>query len=284
MKGGFCGAFAVNDGVRYGFQGQERDDEIKGERNSINFKYRMHDPRLGRFFAIDPLSKDYPWNSLYAFSENRVIDSHELEGLESVSYIYEWNPKTQGYDFPPLRITTAATIGMHFGTQHIFKYGPEIPKGYNARVISIPGSDSFNQTKYDYYTNLSTVREKGESMELFGDIIEITGFLVELVPNPLAKQIGGSMIVGGETISKTGVAIQVAEDLKEGKAMDAVERIAVTAAFDFAGKKVNKFINSGPPELKTLNDITNVGIQGNLKVLNNAIQDDSSENGDNDEN
>ncbi|GGZ48964.1 hypothetical protein GCM10008088_07870 [Mesonia mobilis] len=58
------------------------DNEVKGEGNSSNFKYRMHDPRVGRFFAIDPLSAKYPWNSPYAFSENRVIDGIELEGKE----------------------------------------------------------------------------------------------------------------------------------------------------------------------------------------------------------
>ena len=66
----------------YSFQAQEHDDEIKGPGNSINYKYRMHDTRLGRFFAVDPLSAKYPWNSPYAFSENRVIDGIELEGLE----------------------------------------------------------------------------------------------------------------------------------------------------------------------------------------------------------
>ncbi len=71
-----------NGDYRYGFQGQERDDEVKGKGNSINYKYRMHDPRVGRFFAVDPLAPDYPWNSPYAFSENRVIDGVELEGLE----------------------------------------------------------------------------------------------------------------------------------------------------------------------------------------------------------
>ena len=68
---------------RYGFQGQEKDDEVKGKGNSLNYKYRMHDPRIGRFFAVDPLAAKYPWNSSYAFSENRVIDRVELEGLES---------------------------------------------------------------------------------------------------------------------------------------------------------------------------------------------------------
>jgi RHS repeat-associated protein len=70
---------------RYGFQGQEKDDELKGEGNSLNYEYRMHDPRVGRFFAIDPLFRSYPWNSPYAFSENRVIDMIELEGLETAN-------------------------------------------------------------------------------------------------------------------------------------------------------------------------------------------------------
>jgi hypothetical protein len=37
------------DGYRYGFQNQEKDDEIKGDGNSINYTFRMHDPRLGSF-------------------------------------------------------------------------------------------------------------------------------------------------------------------------------------------------------------------------------------------
>ncbi|WP_452596773.1 RHS repeat-associated core domain-containing protein, partial [Pontimicrobium sp. MEBiC01747] len=67
---------------RYGFQGQEKDDEIKGEGNSLNYTFRMHDPRVGRFLSVDPLSASYPHNSPFAFSENRVIDGIELEGLE----------------------------------------------------------------------------------------------------------------------------------------------------------------------------------------------------------
>ena len=39
-------------------------------------------PRIGRFFAVDPLESDYPFNSPYAFSENKVIQYVELEGIE----------------------------------------------------------------------------------------------------------------------------------------------------------------------------------------------------------
>jgi RHS repeat-associated protein len=74
---------------RFAFQGQEKDDEIKGSTGtSYAYKFRMHDPRTGRFWSIDPLVKDYPWNSPYAFSENRVIDGIELEGKEYLKYTY----------------------------------------------------------------------------------------------------------------------------------------------------------------------------------------------------
>ncbi|PHR44297.1 MAG: hypothetical protein COA32_14890 [Fluviicola sp.] len=59
---------------RYGFQGQEKDDEVKGEGNSINYKYRMHDPRIGRFFAVDPLAAKFPaWSPYVAFADNPII-------------------------------------------------------------------------------------------------------------------------------------------------------------------------------------------------------------------
>ncbi|MEP4578221.1 MAG: hypothetical protein ABJZ80_08585, partial [Gilvibacter sp.] len=62
--------------------GQEMDNEIKGEGNSLNYTFRMHDPRVGRFFATDPLERTYPFYSPYQFSGNRLIDMVELEGLE----------------------------------------------------------------------------------------------------------------------------------------------------------------------------------------------------------
>ncbi len=67
---------------RYGFNGMEKDDEVKGNGNSLTFKYRIHDTRLGRFLSVDPLFSSYPWNSTYAFAENRPVDGMDLEGAE----------------------------------------------------------------------------------------------------------------------------------------------------------------------------------------------------------
>jgi RHS repeat-associated protein len=77
--------FESVEDYKYGFQGQEKDDEIKGEGNSLNYTFRMHDPRAGRFLSLDPLISQFPWNSPYSFSENNVIQFIELEGLEKAT-------------------------------------------------------------------------------------------------------------------------------------------------------------------------------------------------------
>ncbi|WP_420386236.1 pre-toxin TG domain-containing protein [Roseivirga sp.] len=68
------------------FQGQERTSDF--DLDWVQFKWRNHDPSIGRFFNIDPLATDYTHNSPYAFSENRVINGVELEGLEYMFYGY----------------------------------------------------------------------------------------------------------------------------------------------------------------------------------------------------
>ena len=65
------------------FQGQKLDDELG--LNWTSFKWRNYDASLARFHNIDPLAQEYAYQSPYNFSENRVIDGVELEGLEFVS-------------------------------------------------------------------------------------------------------------------------------------------------------------------------------------------------------
>ncbi len=48
---------------------------------------RIYDPRLGKFLSVDPLTKEYPWNSTYSFAENDVIRSIDLDGAEKKTVI-----------------------------------------------------------------------------------------------------------------------------------------------------------------------------------------------------
>ncbi|ACU62217.1 RHS repeat-associated core domain-containing protein [Chitinophaga pinensis] len=77
-------------GYRYGFNGKENDDEVKGEGNQQDYGMRVYDPRIGKFLSVDPLSVEYPWNSTYAFAENDVIRSIDLDGAEKRVKTYSY--------------------------------------------------------------------------------------------------------------------------------------------------------------------------------------------------
>jgi len=74
--------FVGFDSYKYAFNGQEKDDEIKGAGDSYDFNFRIYDPRLGRFLSTDPLSKSYPYYTPYQFAGNNPIKYIDLEGLE----------------------------------------------------------------------------------------------------------------------------------------------------------------------------------------------------------
>ncbi|HMX05157.1 MAG TPA: hypothetical protein PKE14_10850, partial [Chitinophagales bacterium] len=106
------------EGYRFGFGGQEKVDEIHGRGNSINYKFRMHDPRIGRFFAIDPLVGKYPYNSSYAFSENKVIAWTELEGLETF-FAADGTKLGQVGSSTQVMVVSAEVIEMKGGIENI---------------------------------------------------------------------------------------------------------------------------------------------------------------------
>lgn len=79
--------YSAGTGYRYGFNGKENDNEVKGEGNQQDYGMRIYDPRLGRFLSTDPLTKSYPYLTPYAFAENDVISSIDLDGLEKYKIV-----------------------------------------------------------------------------------------------------------------------------------------------------------------------------------------------------
>jgi RHS repeat-associated protein len=82
---------------RYGFNGMEKDDEVKGKGNSINYKARIQDTRLGRFFAVDPLTSQFAYYSPYQFAGNIPTMAIDLDGKEEYIVHKMWNKTKTGY-------------------------------------------------------------------------------------------------------------------------------------------------------------------------------------------
>jgi len=78
--------FRNGSGYRYGFNGKENDNEVKGEGNQQDYGMRIYDPRLGKFLSLDPLQKDYPELTPYQFSSNTPIQAIDIDGLEKFYY------------------------------------------------------------------------------------------------------------------------------------------------------------------------------------------------------
>ncbi|MGV3768134.1 MAG: RHS repeat-associated core domain-containing protein [Chitinophagaceae bacterium] len=75
-------------GYRYGFNGKENDNEVKGTGNQQDYGMRIYDPRIGKFLSVDPLSREYAMYSPYQFAGNRPIVAIDLEGLEPQEHPY----------------------------------------------------------------------------------------------------------------------------------------------------------------------------------------------------
>lgn len=81
-----------SDEYRYGFQGQEKDDEVKGNGNQYDYGFRIYDPRIAKFLSRDPLFKSYPFYTPYQYAANTPIWAIDLDGLEAWTKTRDWEP------------------------------------------------------------------------------------------------------------------------------------------------------------------------------------------------
>ncbi len=100
-----CNDDEFDDDYRFGFNGQVKDNNLKGIGNLLDFGARIHDSRLGRFLSLDPLAKNFPSESNYSFSGNSPLafvdmngkvkfSAHMLSVLNKYPIAYDYFTKT----------------------------------------------------------------------------------------------------------------------------------------------------------------------------------------------
>ncbi|GAO44102.1 hypothetical protein FPE01S_03_01410 [Flavihumibacter petaseus NBRC 106054] len=73
------------DLYKYGFNGKENDNDVKGIGNQQDYGMRIYDPRIGRFLSVDPISEKYPMLTPFQFSSDNPIQNIDIDGLEGGS-------------------------------------------------------------------------------------------------------------------------------------------------------------------------------------------------------
>ena len=259
---------------RFGFQGQEVDNEIKGNGNLINYKYRIHDPRIGRFLSIDPLANQFAYNSPYAFSMNRVIDGVELEGAEWIHY------KVSSYDEESgeciVQITGEVDYGnwalnlYHTVTGHQFEYSPmhvvEAPDGRH--YIFDDQMEAFTATLSDFDPETRYTKEGIDALFMVPDAVG--GIMMGTMADRISK------------MKKPGVDLEL--KMKEGwspqqRAEAAKKANALTEAETIVVKKPVRKSNTRSRFKKAGGDVkTNQDVDHTVDLQLNGADDVSNMN------
>jgi RHS repeat-associated protein len=154
-------SFKAGSGYRYGFNGKENDNDVKGEGNQQDYGMRIYDPRLGKFLSVDPLTKDFPWYTPYQFAGNTPIQAIDLDGEEEKHYTLTLNKngsatltnipsKTKEYNEIPLwlRIITlgAGKSSYKVPSRAVVTYGSNTYKiGFANSITNQDKMGAFNE-------------------------------------------------------------------------------------------------------------------------------------------
>ena len=130
---------------RYGFNGKENDNEVKGEGNQQDYGMRIYDTRLVRFLSVDPIANSYPWYTPYQFAGNMPIRFIDLDGLEPSE-----NPK-----YPSVKQVVAKTevksIAFASSVNNLLQ-NPETINPFSSNETSLKGT-TVNTGRSEYVTD-----------------------------------------------------------------------------------------------------------------------------------
>jgi RHS repeat-associated protein len=266
---------------RYGFQNQEKDDEISGSTGShLSFKYRIHDARIGRFLSIDPLFKTYPWNSPYAFSENRLIDSRELEGLERVNATeyaaqkgdcFECLDKKLGYDtgtmqglnpgVDPTNIQIGQVLQTPFTTPYMAKGQSYMPSASNTtNVTAATHNGKFKVTVTDV---VSVPFGSFGVLSISSNKNAVTGFWNTTVTTGLSGSLGISPSAGVLTVMQGD--IKILQDVQATSLVDWANKSGlVSTASGQLLVNYTKFTGMNPSNSAPIWEATGFGYGGSV--------------------
>ncbi len=139
---------------RYGFNGKENDNEVKGSGNQQDYGERNYDPRIGRLLSVDPLRKKFPFYTPYNFAANKPIWCIDYLGLQDLPATNPSNGNIMSKD----KFAQAALSTLNY--QEAIKRNENVVLRINYEVIpdGVSISDINSRERYSYTLNLNTAK------------------------------------------------------------------------------------------------------------------------------
>lgn len=210
---------------RYGFNGKETDNEIKGDGNSLDFGSRVFDSRLGRFLSVDRMIAKTPYYSPYLFAGNKPIVAIDQDGdIEIIIHVYE---KVKDPETGKIKIYKKYTTVFNVPTLEDARGIYRTPAEVNVYFLSTPGRKKQlgNTTYYEWTTTLNAVEDKENTGLTRYEEIKVTdpaNYYSMMFFQGLTKPVGlwsltqamtGENVETGERLSKADRWVQFAGGL-----------------------------------------------------------------------
>ena len=270
------------DFYRFGYQGSEKDDETKGGGNSYTTYFRQLDPRIGRWFSIDPVFQPFqsPYNSMDGnpISLNDQKGNYPLPPLPSINplgwYVNkaskmmnsEGDRETRQNGFAmlfPLTAKKVKQLSLYAGN---FSVNMGIATG---RTYNYAGT-FLNATRHTLWSALCT-KNVGEDMAKLAtdshethtknvdwsqrdfkeDEIYKADHLIDLMNNQIGREIGEK----NKDLSNTEIAIKVLDYYKDHGLWEAKKN--ENGSYSIAKTKLNQSDYD-----KSVKEISNKGEDG----------------------
>jgi RHS repeat-associated protein len=172
-------------GYRFGFNGKETDNEVKGTGNQQDYGMRIYDPRIGRFLSTDPLTEVYPELTPYQFASNTPIESIDLDGLERYSVNGSISTDGSGNTIENATTTEKKTPdGVELAREGVEMtvYNSDTKKTTTTFiepvVVTASRTKSFEKASKESITNIAEktrILSAGRAIKQVGDAIEQAG-------------------------------------------------------------------------------------------------------------
>jgi RHS repeat-associated protein len=105
------------NGYRYGFNGKENDNEVKGTGNLQDYGMRIYDPRVGIWLSMDKLQSKNPGESPFLFTGGNPLAFIDADGNDRVWF------NSDGVEVKRIKTKVVFATYVQIGTRTITQNG-----------------------------------------------------------------------------------------------------------------------------------------------------------------